>query len=156
MVLVKIVLIIFFLFQSRIYTAFFVGYGELMKEITRQMIRIYGLKEFDFMGYKLIKNNATFHHLIKKENGGRETIDNGAVLMPVSHSYLHLIEFKNFDIYYSINSIMKICNKKGCINKEDLLVISELLHMFEDEHKNDLTSKRKRLIKNEFKDRLYY
>ena len=126
-----------------------------MKSITRQMIRIYNLKEHDFMGYKLVKDNATYHHLIKKENGGKETIDNGAILMPVSHQYLHIIEFKEFNIYDAVNKIMTICNKKGCIEKEDLVIISELLKMFEKEHIKDKTSKGKSLIRYQHLDRIY-
>lgn len=126
-----------------------------MKPITREMIKIYNLKDFDFMGYHLIKNNATYHHLIKRENGGKATLDNGAVLMPDSHTYLHLIEFKEYKIYDAINKIMMICNKKGCIEKEDLVIISELLRMFEEEHIKDKTSKGKLLIKHQYLERLF-
>lgn len=129
--------------------------GDYMKEITREMIKIYKLKEFDFMGYKLIKRDATYHHLVKKENGGKETIENGAVLMPNSHQYLHLIEYKEYDIYYAVNEIMKICNKKGFVEIDDLKIISQLLKMFEEEHIKDENSKGRRLIRTKFLDRLY-
>ena len=52
-----------------------------MKPITKEMIKIYNLDKLCFMGYTLDKN-ATFHHIVKKEHGGKEDITNGAVLNP--------------------------------------------------------------------------
>lgn len=120
------------------------------------MIKIYNLKDYDFMGYRLIKSQATYHHLIKKEHQGKETINNGSVLMPISHNYLHIIEYKEFEIFDAINKIMKICNKKGVVEVSDLKIINELLKMFEEEHRLDKTSKGKILIKHQYLDRIYY
>jgi len=127
-----------------------------MKQITRDMIKIYNLKDYDFMGYKLIKSQATYHHLIKREHNGKETISNGSILMPVAHNYLHIIEYKEYEIFDAINKIMKICNKKGAVEVSDLKIINELLKMFEEEHKQDKTSKGKILIKHQYLDRIYY
>lgn len=127
-----------------------------MKQITKDMIKIYNLKDYDFMGYRLIKSQATYHHLIKKEHQGKETINNGSVLMPISHNYLHIIEYKEFEIFDAINKIMKICNKKGVVEVSDLKIINELLKMFEEEHRLDKTSKGKILIKHQYLDRIYY
>lgn len=130
--------------------------GDTMKNITKEMIKIYNLKDFDFMGYKLVKNQTTFHHIIKKENKGEAKISNGSVLMPENHTYLHIIEHKEYKIYDAINKIMLICNKKGKIEIEDLIIINELLKMFEEEHMEDKTSKGKTLIKEKYLDRIYY
>jgi hypothetical protein len=36
-----------------------------MKPITREMIKKYGIKQFDFMGYDFVrKEYLSFHHLI--------------------------------------------------------------------------------------------
>lgn len=126
-----------------------------MKPITKQMIKIYNLDKLCFMGYKLEKN-VSYHHIIKREHGGKETIDNGAVLNQYAHEYLHIIEYKDLDIYIAINSILKIINaQRDKPTKEQLKTISQLLTMFEVEHSRDKTSKGKTLIKRQYYEREY-
>lgn len=122
------------------------------------MIKIYGTKDKCWMGYKLVKTshglNATFHHLIKKENGGEETIDNGAVLSDVAHSYLHIIEYKDRSIYEALNGMLTIINQQGYSPTiEQYRIINCLLEMFEEEHKNALNSKGKKLIQHKYLER---
>ena len=60
-----------------------------MKTITKEMLRIYKpISNLDWMNYKLVKDKATFHHIVKRENGGKEVLENGAILMPEAHQYL--------------------------------------------------------------------
>lgn len=126
-----------------------------MKRITKEMIKLYNLDKWCFMGYKLDKN-ATFHHIEKKENGGLETIDNGAVLNPYAHEYLHIIEYKDIATYLAINKILKIINmQQDKPTIEQLRTISLILSMFEVEHKKDKTSKGKKLIREKYLDRFY-
>lgn len=126
-----------------------------MKPITKEMIKIYNLDKLCFMGYTLDRN-ATFHHIVKKENGGKEVIENGAVLNKTAHEYLHIIEYKDIGTYIAINKILKIINEqRDRPTKEQLEIISKILSMFEDEHKEDKTSKGKRLIKHQYLDRFY-
>ena len=56
-----------------------------MKKITQEMIHIFKMTDFDWMGYELTKeaNYFTFHHIIKKEHGGKEKINNGAILIDI-------------------------------------------------------------------------
>ena len=68
-----------------------------MKPITLEMINIYKIRKlgYDFMGYTFSKpQELSFHHLIvPKRLGGKETIENGAILKQcTSHDYLHRIE----------------------------------------------------------------
>lgn len=126
-----------------------------MKPITKQMVRIYNLDKLCFMGYKLDKN-ASYHHIIKREHGGKETIENGAVLNPYAHEYLHIIEYKDLDMFIAINSILKVINvQRDKPTKEQLKTISHLLTMFENEHSRDRTSKGKLLIKHQYYEREY-
>ena len=119
------------------------------------MIKIYNLDKLCFMGYTLDKN-ASFHHIIKREHGGKETIENGAVLNKNAHEYLHIIEYKDIDTYITINKILKIINdQKSKPTKEQLQIISKLLSMFEEDHKHDKSSKGKRIIKHQYLDRYY-
>lgn len=126
-----------------------------MRTITKEMIKIYNLDKWCFMGYKLDKT-ATFHHIVKKEHGGKEEIDNGAVLNPFAHQYLHIIEYKDIGTYEAINRILKVINEqRDRPTKEQLEIISYLLRMFEEDHSNDKSSKGKRLIRHQYLDRYY-
>lgn len=126
-----------------------------MRNITRQMVKIYNLDKLCFMGYTLDRY-ASFHHIQKACDGGLETIDNGAVLNPYAHEYLHIIEYKDIDTYIAINKILKIINEQHERPTPDQLrIISKLLSMFEQEHKDDKTRKGKRLIKHQYLDRYY-
>lgn len=120
-----------------------------MKNITRLMIDIYHLDDYCFMGYTLNKH-ATFHHLVKKENGGKEIIQNGAVLNPIAHEYLHIIECKDYDIFNYINVILLKENQQGFVSIQDIRTIDQLLKIFEKEYAKATTSKGKRLIKKEY------
>ena len=126
-----------------------------MKEVTKLMIDDFKIKElgYDFMGYKLQKGDIyTFHHLIiPNREGGPMSRENGAILCgKTSHPYLHLIEAKSYDLFCYITSEMIDMNIKGFLDTTNLKEISELLKEFESKHINDLTKKRKILIKNEY------
>ena len=123
-----------------------------MREILKEMLRIYTpLCNMDWMNYRLIKSQVTFHHLTKKCDGGKRKISNGALLMPQAHEYLHIIEYKDFKTYQAINKIFKIVNTQ--LHEPDLEqrnIIEYLLLEFEEKHRNDLNSKGKILIKDNY------
>lgn len=74
--------------------------------------------------------------------------------MPVSHQYLHIIEFKDYKTYKHINDIFRIVNdQKYEPTQEQREIIEYLLQEFEYQHKNDKNSKGKTLIKREYKQR---
>lgn len=126
-----------------------------MRDITKRMIKIYNLDKLCFMGYTLDRT-ASFHHIIKREHGGKETIENGAVLNKNAHEYLHIIEYKDIGTYIAINKILKIINEqRDRPTTEQLEIISKILSMFEEEHKEDKTSKGKQLIKHQYLERYY-
>lgn len=120
-----------------------------MREITKDLIKNFHLKKYDFMGYHLIKDKCTYHHIIKKCNNGEMSIENGAPLMPLNHQYLHIIESYEHYMYEFINKVFINIHNRGEILTSDYRLISEVLHEFEDIHKNDRTSKGKILIKRE-------
>ncbi len=126
-----------------------------MKPITKHMIKLYNLDKLCFMGYTLDKT-ASFHHIVKKEHGGKEVIENGAVLNRYAHEYLHVIEYKDIETYLAINKILKIINEqRDKPTIEQYQIISKLLEMFESEHKGDKTSKGKMLIREKYIERKY-
>lgn len=127
-----------------------------MKPITSLMINMYNLKGIDFAGFKVSKDNPyTYHHLIKRCNSGKETIENGAVLTKYSHEYLHIVETRDLELYNYINNVLKQINEQGHEPLlRQILAIDYLLKLFEKDHMNDRSSKNKRLIKSEYLRRL--
>ena len=130
-------------------------FGGIMKQITKDMIRIYKIKELghDFAGYKLQKGDIyTYHHnIIAKRNGGPETIWNGAILCGKTiHPYLHLIESVDPDIFYELTSEMIDENIKRKVDIENLRKIRDLLLYFENDHTHERSKKGKLLIKKEY------
>lgn len=127
-----------------------------MTRTTREMLKIYKpYSNMDWMNYKLVKKNLTFHHIVKKAEGGKQEISNGALLMPIGHQYLHIIEFKDYKAYKHINDVFKLINKQEYEPTLDQReTIEYILLQFESKHKDDKTSKGKQLIKKEYTQRL--
>lgn len=124
-----------------------------MKELTRQMARAYRTRGNDWMGYNIDSiTQLSYHHIQKKEDGGPFTWDNGALLRrDTAHEYLHIIEYKDLEIYDYINEILKQINTQGYKpTKEELIAIRDVLLSFEREHCSDRNSKGKILIKNKY------
>lgn len=126
-----------------------------MNKITKEMLHIYKpISKLDWMNYKLVNKDVTFHHIVKRENGGKLELSNGALLVPTAHQYLHLIECKDIDTYITINKLFKIINNQLYEpTKEQREIIEYLLQDFEYQHRNDKNSKGKSLIKREYKQR---
>lgn len=126
-----------------------------MEKLKIEMLKIYKpISNLDWMNYKLIKSDITFHHILKREDGGRRDIENGALLMPVAHQYLHLIEYKDIETYNAINRIFKYINQqREEPTQEQREIIEYLLKQFEEAHKWDKGSKGKLLIKHKYLER---
>lgn len=129
--------------------------GVTLKAITKEMIRIYQpISGFDWMNYRLVKRELTYHHIKKRENGGKETIDNGAILMPTPHEYLHIIECKDEETYIAINKIFKAINSQREEPTYDQREIIEyLLEDFEYHFRDARNAKGKILIRDKYKQR---
>ena len=127
-----------------------------MKQITREMLKIYKpISNMDWLNYKLVKKDLTFHHIVKKVDGGYEELSNGALLMPIPHQYLHVIEYKNWKTYKHLNDMFRIINdQRHEPTMEQRETIEFILQDFEYKHKDDRTTKGKRLIKPEYKNRV--
>lgn len=124
-----------------------------MKAITREMLKIYKpISNLDWLNYRIVrKQELTYHHIQKKCDGGKETIWNGALLIPLSHNYLHIIESRELKTYIAINEIFRyINNQRKEPTTEQREIIEYLLREFEDKHRLDKTSKNKLLIKEDY------
>jgi len=117
------------------------------------MLRVYRSK-LDWMNYKVVRKDMTAHHIIKKEHGGRLEWENIALLMPVSHQYLHLIECKDIETYVALNKIFKMINsQRDAPTDAQRELVEYLLCEFERIHKWDKGSKGKLLIQHKYLER---
>lgn len=118
-----------------------------MNELKLEMINIYQIHDYDWMGYK-IDNDLTYHHIKKKENGGLITLENGVLLTSRAHTYLHKIEIIDLNIYIKINKIFKEINMcKKPINNKQKAKIHLLLLSFELKNADRLVKKKEHLGK---------
>lgn len=126
-----------------------------MAKLTKIMIEIWKMQNIDWMGYFVDDpRKFTYHHIEKKENNGKTTIDNGAIL-GTSHPYLHLIESKDLELYVYLNNILKNINSQRQMpTKQQLLAIDSCLRQFEREYSGKVTQKGKILIKEEYTRRI--
>lgn len=105
-----------------------------MKSILADMIKIYNISDTDWMSFRIYKtSDLTFHHIIKAENGGDYSLENGAILTKKAHDFLHCIEGKNQIIYDEINELFKIINVNRGIDCEyELMQIRNLILAYID------------------------
>lgn len=103
-----------------------------------EMIKIYKpYSGLDWLNYE-IKDEITFHHIRKKCDGGKRVINNGALLIPTSHQYLHLIEHIDPETYELLNRYFREINSQKCEPKfYQRDNIEEILQDFEYHHKWD-------------------
>lgn len=124
--------------------------GGRGRPITKEMLKIYK-SDLDWMNYRIVRKDLTFHHIVKKCDGGREIISNGALLMPAPHEYLHIIEFKDFKSYRHLNDVFRLINdQRHEPTDEQRETVEYILSEFEYKHRNDLNSKGKKLIKEKY------
>lgn len=107
--------------------------GMSYKYLINDLSKVFAFGEYDFMGNHFNqKSELTFHHIIKKENGGLDDITNGAALTDYSHKILHIIEVYDKDLYDTYTKIFKIINETGYISKR-MLVILNILNEYVNE-----------------------
>ena len=123
-----------------------------MDNIKKEMLAIYRpISDMDWMNYKLVKKDVTFHHIQKKVDKGRKDVENGALLMPVAHEYLHLIERCDVDRYIFINKLFRSINEQRSEpTRSQREVMEYLLKEFERIHKWDKDRKGRLLVKRKY------
>lgn len=87
-------------------------------------------------------NLASYHHLLKKEYGGEYTPENGAMLLKLTHSFIHLVELKDPELFDLITECLILY--KYCIQHNKIQLITQ----FQDE----VQPKVKKLV-NSYKSR---
>ena len=122
-----------------------------MSDMLKLMIRIWEMNTMDWLGYDNLEKYS-FHHLIKKSDGGQKIISNGAVLHQNSHSYLHTIENYDLDKYIYLNTILRAVNEQMTMPTiEQLKQIKLVLKEFQNEYEGKNSSRDKPIIKKEYR-----
>lgn len=127
-----------------------------MDKVKQEMIKIYQpLSNLDWLNYKITRlDDLTYHHIVKKSYGGKKTIENGALLIPLAHQYLHLIECVDIDTYIAINKMFGIINRqREEPTKEQREIIEYMLNEFERVHKWDKKNNGKLLLQRKYLER---
>lgn len=85
-----------------------------MKEPLITMLEIYKPLELgvDWLNYKIVRpRELTFHHIKEKRNGGKRTLENGAILIRASHNYLHYLDRYYHEHYQDLNDLFLWLNR---------------------------------------------
>ena len=113
-----------------------------MNIVLDYMLIIFGTPEYDWMGFKITEDNPiTYHHIRKYNDGGAETVENGAILSILSHRYLHQIELIDLDIYNSINRVLKRINEsRKNATEKDYEEILKYLEQYESTYSKEINT----------------
>lgn len=116
------------------------------------MLKIYvPYSNLDWMNYKLVREEITYHHIVKRADGGQRRVENGALLMPVAHQYLNLIENIDIETYVALNIVFKEINEQRREpTEEQREVVEYFLKRFEEEHRWDKGRKGKILLQRKY------
>lgn len=114
-----------------------------MNEMLGNMLVIFGYSDYDWLGFKITKDNPlTCHHIRKYNEGGENIISNTALLTVSAHRYLHSIEFFDMEVYNKINMFLKTLNmERRYPTKEECEMINEWLLGYETHYKKALRKK---------------
>lgn len=114
-----------------------------MDDVLGLLIKIYRVEEYDWMKFRITRDNPlTYHHIIKEAKGGKKTLKNGAPLTILAHQYLHQIEYDDNEIFVLINKQLEKINRSGNPpTKTDLKIIQSLLYKYEKHHDVELRKK---------------
>ena len=101
--------------------------------VLNRMIDRYEPQDEDWMGFKLARGNAyTFHHIRERRAGGKEELENGAILTLFAHKFLNYLDSHNKKAYNDYQAIFRRINKNNGPLTDDLLedIYGMMLDMF--------------------------
>lgn len=84
----------------------------MSEKVLNELVDIFQPGNKDWLGDRITDDNPlTYHHIVKACNGGRKSINNGALLTKNSHRYLHsVLEKDDISTYTLINLKFKLLN----------------------------------------------
>ena len=120
--------------------------------VKQEMLKIYKpVSHLDWMNYKLVKDEVSYHHIIKSCDGGKKSVENGALLMPIAHQYLHLIENMEIETYARLNEMFRQINaQRSEPTPEQRAMVEYILQVFESVHRWDKGNKGKILVQKKY------
>lgn len=93
-----------------------------------------------------LKNDLTYHHLTKKERGGKASVENGCVANHDAHDFIHWNEHHDYCIYELINESVELY--KLCIDEEEWGLIKQWEKEVVAEVKNRLGKSGRQYVNN--------
>lgn len=102
----------------------------MKNEAKKQLIWLYGAK-------CMLTDLATelnYHHLHKKCDGGKETVENGAILSRGPHTWLHKLEESDIQQYRDLNEALK-CYKICLEHKKEFALELEYYEIVKEQVK---------------------
>lgn len=89
--------------------------------VLTRMIERYEPDGEDWMGFKLNNSNPyTFHHIRERRKGGKEEIENGAILTTRAHQFLNTLDSHYHQAYEDYQTIFRRINKNNGPLDDDL------------------------------------
>lgn len=107
------------------------GKNSNNKLLIVKMIEIYKPVDFDWMGYKITRNNPlTFHHIVEESKGGLAVIENGALITKSGHQLLNKIYRVDREVYNDWNLLFKLINQSMTSPTEEMMGEAKILKKF--------------------------
>lgn len=127
-----------------------------MEKVLKQAIKFYKKPTLDWLNYEVTRSNyLTFHHIVKKCDGGKKLLANCALLTLNGHNYLHLIEDREKYRYDYLNNLFYSFYLQGYApTLEQRIAVELILEEFERVHMQDKNAKGRYLIRTRYLDRV--
>ena len=106
---------------------------RMYTNVLLRMFDRYKTEDEDWMGFKLTDNNTyTFHHIRERRNGGKQELENGAILTIFAHQFLNYLDLHCKRAYNDYQTIFRRINKNNGPIPDDLLedIYGMMLDMF--------------------------
>lgn len=117
-------------------------WGIGMNNDIKLMLKIYKTTSVDWLGADIKNlNKITRHHIVKRENGGENSISNYALLTPESHELLNTIEINDKPTYDYLNYLFLTLNRS--LNPPTGLYFKEVRDTLREYKKRNYQRKRK-------------
>ena len=85
---------------------------RMYTNVLLRMFDRYKTEDEDWMGFKLTDNNTyTFHHIRERRNGGKQELENGAILTIFAHQFLNYLDLhckRAYNDYHIMITILVI------------------------------------------------
>lgn len=94
-----------------------------------KMLEIYEPNKVDWMNFDVTSSNPySYHHIEKREDGGKSRVENGAILSKYSHRFLHFLEYVCPDAFEDFQRLFRRINDSKAprteqfINEADIII----------------------------------